>query len=81
MTNQEKERAWQFLTLLSNNKHPTVSLFAYEKKKLEALLPSLQPTNVITNSEGDITAYIYNREAVIKGLKLKYNFHSKNINE
>jgi len=78
---QEKERAWQFLTLLSNQKGEIVSMFPAETKKLQSLLPSLQPKDVMTNTEGDVTTYVFDRKQVIQGLKLKYQFHSKNMRE
>lgn len=78
---QEKERAWQFLTLLNNSNKETVAMFGYEKSKLLQLLPSLQPEDVVTNSDGDVTSYIFNREKVINGLKLKYQFHLKSLSK
>ena len=76
---QEKERAWQFLTLLSRSKTEKVSLFGYETNKLRQLLPTLQPVDTLTNSEGDITAYLFNREQVIQGLKMKYKYNLNNM--
>ena len=79
MIEQDKERAWQFLTMLSRSKQPTVSMFAYEKRKLESLLPTLNPTDTVINSDGEVTAYLYDRAELIKGLKLKYKFVNDKI--
>jgi len=56
-------------------------MFPAETKKLQSLLPSLQPKDVMTNTEGDVTTYVFDRKQVIQGLKLKYQFHSKNMRE
>lgn len=78
---QEKERAWQFLTLLSRSKNEKVSLFGYEKNKLLQLLPTLQPVDVLTNGEGDVTAYLFNRQQVIDGLKKKYKYNLNSMDD
>ena len=54
-------------------------MFAYEKRKLESLLPTLNPTDTVINSDGEVTAYLYDRAELIKGLKLKYKFVNDKI--
>ena len=75
------ERAWQFLTMLSHSKNPTVSLYGYENKRLLELLPTAQHSEIIKNADEEPAAFIYDRKSLINGLKLKYQFHSKNMNE
>ena len=71
---QDSALANMFLSLLSSNKRPRVSLRISEFELLKRLLPELQHEEVIKAPNGTPTLIRMNRKRLILELKQKYKF-------